>query len=239
MNELGRQALLADRLRAIAPVKPSEAARLRGWNVVASQLRPLEARPAINRGLALAIAMAALLLLVGGIFATAAQSEPDSALYPVKGVEENVYGAFLLSPSDRVSYHLDLAARRLDEAKTMFDRGRIALGAQALHAFSAETEEAARVIESLRPASPSLGANLAQQLRSTVSAQDRRLDALQARVQDPAGLKAISEARDRSRQAANTVSATPSPSVSPSASPTSSASLSPAASASASASASP
>ena len=239
MNELERQALLADRLRAIAPVRPSEAARLRGWNVVASQLRPLEARPAINRRLALPVALAGLLLVAGGIFASAAQSEPDSALYPVKGVEESVYGAFLFSPSDRVSYHLQLAARRLEEAKNMFDRGRIALGAQALYAFSAQTEEAARVIESLRPASPSLAAHLAQQLRFTVSVQGRRLDALQARVQDPAGLKAISEARDRSRQAANTVSATPAPSVSPSPSPSPTTSLSPAASASATASASP
>ena len=238
MNEVQRQALLVDRLRAIPPVKPSEAARLRGWNVVASQLRPLPG-PAVNARLAISAALAALLLVVAGIFATAAQSAPDSALYPVKGVEESVYGAFLFSPADRFSYHLRLAATRLDEAQSMFDRGRVALGARALHAFGVETEQAARVIESVRTTSPSLGAHLARELKATVSEQDRRLTALQVRIQDPAGLKAISEARDRSRQAAETVTATPSPSVSPSPSSSASGSPSPTGSPGASASSSP
>ena len=239
MNEPERQIQLAERLRAVPPVKPSEAARLRGWNVVAAQLRPVRTGPAINRRLALATALTALLLLAGGISAAAAHSGPDSALYPVKGLEETVYGAFLFSPPDRVSYHLQLAARRLDEAKSMFDRGRVALGARALDAFSAETEEAARVIQSLRPTSPSVAANLALRLKATVAVQDRRLDALQVRVQDPAGLEAISVARDRSQQAAKTVSPTPSPSVTPSSSPGASASASAAGSPSPTASVSP
>jgi hypothetical protein len=240
VNEPQRLALLEGRLRAISPEPPSPGARLRGWNVVASQLRPLAVPPALRPRLGIAAAIALLLLVAaGGILTVAASSQPDSPLYPVKGVEESVHGALLFNSSDQVAYRLQLAATRLDEAGVMFDRKRVSLGVRALHDFTAETEEAARLIVALRASSPALAAQLRSQLAHAVSMQEGRLDALQVRVQDPAGLNAISEARAGSQQAVTTVAGGPSPGASPSASPSISVSPSSSASASAAASSSP
>src|SRR6202011_1585022 len=49
---------------------------------------------------------------VAGAGAASANSLPDSALYPLKGVAERVRAVFAFTPSDRLTYHLDLAQTR-------------------------------------------------------------------------------------------------------------------------------
>src|SRR6202165_6205670 len=64
--------------------------------------------------------------LVAGAVAASADSLPDSALYPLKGVVENVRGALAFSPADKVRFHLDIARTRLIEAQAMIARHRLA-----------------------------------------------------------------------------------------------------------------
>ena len=118
---------LAERLRAVDPVMPSPGAKIRGWNLVLAaveQSATVRSRTHPVRRLVLA-AVAAAVLLVAGAVAASADSLPDSALYPLKGVMENVRGALAFSPSEKLAYHLDLARTRLTEAEAMIARHRL------------------------------------------------------------------------------------------------------------------
>ena len=120
-SEAQRLERLAERLRAVDPVAPSPGAKIRGWNLVLAAVeRSATVRSRVHPVRRLVIAaVAATVLLVAGAVAASAESLPDSAFYPLKGVIENVRGALAFSPSDKLAYHLDLAQARLTEAEAM------------------------------------------------------------------------------------------------------------------------
>src|SRR5437879_8902458 len=96
---------LAERLRAVDPVMPSPGAKIRGWNLVLAaveQSATVRSRRHPVRRLVLA-AVAATVLLVAGAVAASADSLPDSALYPLKAVMENVRSALAFSPADKLT----------------------------------------------------------------------------------------------------------------------------------------
>src|ERR1700682_2360453 len=120
---------LAQRLRSVDPVMPSPGAKIRGWNLVLAaveQSATARKRTHPVRRLVLA-AVAAAVLLVAGAVAASADSLPDSALYPLKGVVENVRGALAFGPADRVRFNTNIPRTRLIEAQAMIARHRLDL----------------------------------------------------------------------------------------------------------------
>ena len=140
---------LAERLRTVEPMAPSPAAKIRGWNLVSAavqQSATVRSRGHSVKRLVLA-ALAAAVLLVGGAVAASADSLPDSALYPIKGVVEQVRGALAFSPSDQLTYHLELAQTRLTEAEAMIARHRLDLASQAQSAILKARDRAAQAVQ--------------------------------------------------------------------------------------------
>jgi len=150
-------------------------------------------------------AVAAAVLLVAGAVAASADSLPDSALYPLKGVVEQVRGAFAFAPSDQLTYHLDLARTRLTEAEAMIARHRIDLASQALNALSDQLNIAAALVQTEKGADPAIAADMENRLLQAIATHDRQLAGLQGEVTNPAALSAITEARDRAAQAVQAV----------------------------------
>lgn len=222
--EMERLERLAERLRAVDPVMPSPGAKIRGWNLVLAaveQSATARKRTHPVRRLVLA-AVAAAVLLVAGAVAASADSLPDSALYPLKGVVENVRGALAFSPSDKLAYHLDLARTRLTEAEAMIARHRIDLADQALSSLNDQLNAAALVVQAESQSDPTLAASLQDRLVQAIATHDQQLAGLQGQVTNPAAIAAIAQARDRAAQALQTASK-PAPSnggAKPSASPT-------------------
>jgi hypothetical protein len=201
--EVERLERLAERLRAVDPVMPSPGTKIRGWNLVLAaveQSATVRKRSHPVRRLVLA-AVAAAVLLVAGTVAASADSLPDSALYPLKGVVENVRGALAFSPSDKVAYHLDLARTRLTEAEAMITRHRVDLADQALSGLDDQLNEAALVVQSEKQSDPALAASLENRLVQAIAIHDQQLAGLQGQVTNPAAIAAITQARDRAAQA--------------------------------------
>jgi hypothetical protein len=201
--EIQRLERLAERLRSVDPVMPSPGAKIRGWNLVLAaveQSATVRSRSHPVRRLVLA-AVAAAVLLVGGAVAASADSLPDSALYPLKGVVENVRGALAFSPSDKLTYHLDLARTRLTEAEAMMARHRLDLAGQALSGLNDQLNEAALVVQSEQQSDPALAASLDNRLVQAIATHDQQLAGLQSQVTNPAAVAAITQARDRAAQA--------------------------------------
>lgn len=209
--EVERLERLAERLRSVDPVMPSPAAKIRGWNLTLAaveQSASVRSRSHPVRRLLLA-AVAAAVLLVGGAVAASADSLPDSALYPLKGVLENVRGALAFSPSDKVAYHLDLARTRLTEAEAMIARHRIDLADVALSSLDDQLNDAALVVRSELQSDPALAASLEHRLAQAIATHDEQLAGLQGEVTNPAAIAAITQARDRATQALQTSMGSP------------------------------
>jgi len=144
--------------------------------------------------------LAAAALLVAGAVAAAADSLPDSALYPIKGTIETVEGAFAFSPAAQFNYHLSLARTRLREAEAMFARHRVDLADRALAGLDEQLNGAALAVQTAKAADPALGTGLERQLQQAVDTHDNQLAGLQGQVTNPAALTAISQ-RPRPRAA--------------------------------------
>ena len=220
---------LAERLRAVDPVSPSPGAKIRGWNLVIGAVEQSATSRARRRPLALLLVagfIAAVLLLAGAI-AASADDLPDSPLYPLKGVLEQARGALAFSPSDRLTYHLDLARTRLAESEAMIARHRLDLASRALNALDGQLYDAALVVQAEKQSDPAIGAAMERRLRQAIVTHDTQLASLLGEVTDPAAVKAITKAREdalRALQVATTPAtpATPGSSVgkgNPSASP--------------------
>ena len=202
---------LAERLRAVDPVMPSPGAKIRSWNLVLAaveQSATVRSRTHPVRRLVLA-AVAATVLLVAGAVAASADSLPDSALYPLKGVMENVRGALAFSPSDKLAYHLDLARTRLTEAEAMIARHRVDLADQALSSLDDQLNDAALVVQAEMTGDPALAASLQNRLVQAIAMHDQQLAGLQGQVTNPAAIAAITQARDRAAQALQTSNGKP------------------------------
>ena len=211
-SEMERLERLAERLRAVDPVMPSPGAKIRGWNLVLAaveQSATVHSRTHPVRRLVLA-AVAAAVLLVAGAVAASADSLPDSALYPIKGVMENVRGALTFSPWDKLAYHLDLARTRLTEAEAMIARHRVDLADQALSSLDDQLNDAALVIQAEKAGDPALAASLQNRLVQAIATHDQQLAGLQGQVTNPAAIAAITQARDRAAQALQTSNGKPS-----------------------------
>lgn len=210
-REMQRLEALAERLRAIDPMTPSPAAKIRGWNLVSAavqQSATVRSRSHSVRRLVLA-PVAAAVLLVGGAVAASADSLPDSALYPLKGVVEQVRGALTFSPSDQLSYHLDLARTRLTEAEAMIARHRVDLADQALSAMNDQLGDAAVLVQTEAGIDAALAADMQNRLLQAIATHDRQLAGLQGQVTNPTAQAAILQARDRAAQAAAQAATTP------------------------------
>jgi hypothetical protein len=202
---------LAERLRAVDPAMPSPGAKIRGWNLVLAaveQSATVRKRTHPVRRVVLA-AVAAAVLLVAGAVAASADSLPDSAFYPLKGVMENVRGALAFGPSDKLAYHLDLARTRLTEAEAMIARHRIDLADQALSSLNDQLNNAALVVQAEMQSDPALAASLEDRLVQAIATHDQQLAGLQGQVTNPAAVAAITQARDRAAQALQTSNGKP------------------------------
>jgi hypothetical protein len=203
MPEGQRLEALAERLRGVDPVMPSPAAKIRGWNLV---LASIERSPAVRsrahglRRLVLATVAVAILLIAGTV-AASADSLPDSPFYPVKGALEQARGLLAFSPSDRLTYHLELARTRLAEAEAMIARHRIDLANQALDGLDAELAEASELVRSEQQADPAQAADMQHRLQQAIATHDRQLAGLQGQITNPTAQNAIATARDRAAAA--------------------------------------
>ena len=210
ISESQRLERLAERLRAVDPARPSPAAKIRAWNLVAADLQKPANRSLGRRstGRLILAGLAASALLVAGAVAAAADSLPDSAFYPIKGTIETVAGAFALTPSDQFNHHLSLAATRLSEATAMFARHRLDLAEQALAAMEEQLTSAATVVQAAKATDPAVSASLERELQQAVETHDNLLAGLQDQVTNPTAVDAITRARN-SAQDALLVAATP------------------------------
>jgi len=182
-SELERLERLAERLRAVDTVTPSPAAKIRGWNLVLAaveQSTTVRTRAHPVRRLVLAAVAAAVLVVVGAV-AASADSLPDSAFYPLKGVLENARGALTFGASDQLTFHLDLARTRLTEAEAMFARHRVDLADQALSAMNEQLNDAALVVQAEKQSDAAAGASLENRLQQAIATHDAQLAGLQGR----------------------------------------------------------
>jgi hypothetical protein len=212
--EMQRLERLAERLRAVEPYVPPPGAKIRGWNLVLAAVeQSTAARTRVHpvRRLVIGLAAAAVLLLAGA-GAAAADSLPDSPLYPLKAVLENVRGTLTFSAADKLTYHLDLATTRLTEAQTMIARHRVDLASTSLKALSDQLKSAALLVQTERETDPAVAARWQERLRQAVETEDQELADLQGQVQTPATAGAIVLAR---QHAADALKLAQEPSLSP------------------------
>ncbi|MDQ6692472.1 MAG: DUF5667 domain-containing protein, partial [Candidatus Dormibacteraeota bacterium] len=166
ISESQRLERLAERLRAVEPAQPSPATKIRAWNLVAADLqKPATAPRRRSAGRLILAGLAAAALLVAGAVAAAADSLPDSALYPIKGALENVEGAFALTASDQFNHHLSLAGTRLREADAMFARHRLDLADRALGGMEEQLASAATVVQTVKASDPAISGGLERELQ--------------------------------------------------------------------------
>jgi hypothetical protein len=203
ISENQRLERLAERLRAVEPAQPSPTAKIRAWNLVTADLQK-PARAGVTRrsaGRLILAGLAAAALLVAGAVAAAADSLPDSALYPVKGALENVEGVFALTATDQFNHHLGLAGTRLREAEAMFARHRVDLADQALAGMEDQLASAATVVKATKSLDPAVSASLENELQQAVETHDNQLAGLQGQVTNPTAVDAITRARNRAQDA--------------------------------------
>jgi len=204
--EAERLEQLAERLRAVDPIAPSPGAKIRGWNLVLAaveQSATVKSRAHPMRRLVVAALVAAVFVVIGAV-AASADSLPDSGLYPLKGVVENLRGVLAFSPADQLAYHLDLAQTRLTEAEAMIARHRIELAGKALSALNDQLDDAALVVQAEKASDSTAGAAMESRLQQAIATHDEQLAGLQGQVTNPAAISAITNARDRAAQALET-----------------------------------
>jgi uncharacterized protein DUF5667 len=197
-TEMERFERLAERLRAVPAADPGAAGRIRAWNLVSASLT---AKPAVStarrwRPLRLAGALAAALaVLLLGTAVAAAQSLPNSPLYPVKRFDEGVRASLTLGTTARFDYQLELAQTRLVEAQAMLEQDRLDLAEAALSSYEADLSQAADLAASA--GSPGVRGMLEDRLQEAIAVHDAQLAQLQGEVTNPVAQAAIQEARDR------------------------------------------
>ena len=205
MPEARRLEALAERMRTVEPVAPSPGAKIRGWNLVlAAVAHSATRRPRISVTRLVLAAAAAGVLLVAGALAASADSLPDSALYPLKGVLEHARGTFAFSPTDQLTYHLELSQTRLAEAEAMIARHRLDLAGRALDGLDNELEDAAQLVQTAKQNDAAAAADMENRLQQAIATHELQLAGLQAQVTNPTALSAISRARDRAAAALQT-----------------------------------
>ena len=92
-TEMDRFQRLAERLQGLPAITPDAATRIRAWNLVSARLAggPVAAPARRWRPFRLATALvAALAVLLVGSAVASAQSLPNSALYPIKRLDEGL-----------------------------------------------------------------------------------------------------------------------------------------------------
>jgi Domain of unknown function (DUF5667) len=203
ISESQRLERLAERLRSVEPAQPAPAAKIRAWNLVAADLQKPASKALRRRsaGRLILAGLAAAALLVAGAVAAAADSLPDSALYPIKGAIENVEGSLALTATDQFNHHLSLATTRLREAAAMFARHRLDLADQALARMEDQLASAATVVKTVKASDPAVSGSLQQQLQQAVETHDNQLAGLQGQVTNPTAVDAITTARNRAQDA--------------------------------------
>ena len=120
-------------------------------------------------GMALAAAAVAVVAAAGSAFA-APSALPDSPLYPVKQLEENVRLTFTPT-NDRLSVQLELAAERLREAQAMTNNHKPRLAEESLRAFRVTLNDAASALKN--PADPQAAKTAVQELRTELAAVEQ------------------------------------------------------------------
>jgi len=126
------------------------------WAGIAKRLpRRAAGRPArvVRRTLVLAFALTALLILTTTASAFASDRIlPDSPLYSLKLVGENVRIDLTLGQHDRVQLELQLAAERLREARSMAGEQRNQLAVASLRSFQSLLADASPALQHPAPA---------------------------------------------------------------------------------------
>ena len=198
MPEARRLEALAERMRAVDPVAPSPGAKIRGWNLVlAAVTQSATRRPRVSVTRLVLAAAAAGVLLVAGALAASADSLPDSALYPLKGAWEHARGTLAFSPSDKLTFHLELSRTRLAEAEAMLARHRLDLAGRALDALDNELDDAAELVQTAKQTNQAAAADMENRLQQAIATHELQLAGLQGQVTNPTALSAIARARDR------------------------------------------
>ena len=123
------------------------------------------------RRLGLAFAAASIAALAAAATALAAPSAlPDSPLYPVKHLEEDVRLA-LAPANDRLTVRLQLAAERLREAQAMAANHKPRLAESSLRAFTIIVDDAAMSLKN--PTTPPATRNALHALRAKLEGVER------------------------------------------------------------------
>jgi hypothetical protein len=151
------------------------------------------------RRMGLAFAMAAIAALGAAVSAFAAPSAlPDSPLYPLKHMEEDVRLA-LTPANERLTVQLELASERLREAETMVANHKPLLAESSLRGFQIIVNDAAAALKNR--ADPVAAKDSLESLRTKLAAVER---ANANRDDDAAGVKrlvaAASDELDRIEQ---------------------------------------
>lgn len=217
-TEMERLERLAERLRGVPAVDPGSAGRIRAWNLVSASLAagPAAAAPKPGPWLSLRLAgalAAALAVLMLGTVVAAAQSLPDSALYPVKRFDENVRAALTLGSTARFNYRLAVAATRLSEAQAMLAANRLDLAEGALQDYETDLTEAAALADS--NGSPVDNATLENRLQEAIEVHNAQLQQLLGEVTNPVAQAALQDAMNRALNTAPSSTARPKPDRSP------------------------
>jgi DNA-directed RNA polymerase specialized sigma24 family protein len=105
--------------------------------------RPLRTAGRLATGTMLAILA---VLVGGGLAAVAVTSEPDSPVYPLRRVAEDVLVFAHRSAPSRAALEVDLADQRLREADAMALNGKATLAVEAVHDRYVELRQAARAL---------------------------------------------------------------------------------------------
>jgi hypothetical protein len=176
-----RASLMRTAATALAPSEPIVTA-------------PPAARFVPRRRLAIATACVVTMLGLGGMTSASASSLPGDALYPVKRATEQVQLTFTRGLADRGAFQLELAERRLDEARELSARGQGAQAAESVREFE-ETAAAgtADLMEAYR--ADNEPENMVV-LNEFTTRTEEALSALETQL--PAeGTAAVDDARDR------------------------------------------
>lgn len=183
--------MLAERVRRTPAAPPRAWARDTAWAAVRERAAGLRfgrrgLRIAVNYGpwlrpLAVATALVMAVMMGGGATALAAQSAlPDSPLYRVKLMTEDVRLWFVFDDSHEAEILLDQSGTRIDEIMSMVTKGK-PVPDNVLSALHDRNQRAAVIMEN-RPENPELLARLLEQSAS----QEELLIALWPNVSDSA-----------------------------------------------------
>ncbi len=208
-RQADRAAFLAevDQLPQTA-VSPTPLARLNGWIVATvpwfghKTTRPKERNMMSSLILKAALALTILFGVAGGTAITAADSLPDSPMYPVKLAMEDVQLAMVGDTETAVSLHTDLAAERLREMEQLALADQIPDEA-TLSRLQYHLESALDLAAQL-PKQTMAGALL--QIQEMVQTRTRTMEQVQAQAPEPPQA-ALTRARTMLQNTGNVVAA--------------------------------